>query len=322
MADQERRRWAIAVHGGARAIDPADAEPSRVGCQRAVEAGQAVLEAGGTALKAVEAAIRLMEDDETFNAGYGSVLTAHGDVECDAAIMNGTTLDVGAVGAVQGVPHPITLAAALLPEKSVLLTGPGALRFAGEHGVQLCHPADLVAPGKQGTDVGSDTVGCVALDANGHLAAGTSTGGLAGKPPGRIGDSPLPGSGLFADDALGAVVVSGSGEAIMRVALAAQAMSALASATPERAAEAALDRLRLVDGTGGLIVLDAAGRIGWAHSSRDFAVAYADDRTPVQAFTRRDRAAGGGGAGDAAANDAGADTADDAAGDDAELPRD
>lgn len=309
MAEQERLRWAIAVHGGARTIDPSDAAASRAGCQRAVAAGQAVLEAGGTALEAVEAAIRLMEDDETFNAGYGSVLNAHGDVECDAAIMNGATLDVGGVGAVQGVPHPITLAAALLPEKSVLLAGGGALRYAAEHGVQMCHPADLVAPGKQGSDVGSDTVGCVALDADGHIAAGTSTGGLAGKPPGRIGDSPLPGSGLFADDAVGAVVVSGNGEAIMRVALAAHAMAKLAEGTPERAAEAALDRLRIVDGTGGLIVLDVAGRIGWAHSSRDFAVAYADERTPVQSFTKRDPAAREAEADAAGGGDGGADDA-------------
>ena len=288
MAERERPRWAIIVHGGAKTIEPGEVEPSRRGCERAVRAGQAVLEAGGAATAAVEAAIRVLEDDETFNAGFGSVVNHHGDVECDAAIMDGSTLDVGAVAAVQGVAHPVSLAAALLPEQTVLLAGAGAVRFARERGVRLVHPADLVAPGKRESHIGSDTVGCVALDTAGHLAAGTSTGGLAGKLPGRVGDSPLPGCGLYAEDGIGAVSVSGTGEEITRVALASHVMAALAEGSADAAAEAGLERLGKVEGRGGVIVIDAQGRIGWAHSSRDFAVAYADDATSVRAFTRHD----------------------------------
>lgn len=305
MAEHERPRWAIIVHGGAKAIERAEEVPSRRGCERAVRAGQAVLEAGGPATAAVEAAIRVLEDDETFNAGYGSVVNHHGDVECDAAIMDGATLDVGGVAAVQGVAHPVSLAAALLPEETVLLAGAGAVRFARERGVELVHPADLVAPGKHHSHVGSDTVGCVARDTAGHLAAGTSTGGLAGKLPGRVGDSPLPGCGLYAEDAVGAVSVSGTGEEITRVTMAAHAMAALAGGSPDDAAAAALDRLRLVGGNGGIIVIDATGRIGWAHSSPDFAVAYADDATSARAFTRREPTpAAGTGSGTHAGRDA------------------
>lgn len=287
MAERERPQWAIIVHGGAKSIHPSEEEASRLGCARAVRAGQAILESGGAATAAVQAAIRVLEDDETFNAGFGSVVNHHGDVECDAALMDGATLDVGAVAAVQGVRHPISLAAELLTEQTVLLAGAGAVRFALERGVELVHPADLVAPGKRESHIGSDTVGCVALDAAGHIAAGTSTGGLAGKLPGRVGDSPLPGCGLYAEDAIGGVSVSGTGEEITRVALASHAMAALATGSPAEAAEAALDRLRLVGGDGGLIIIDAGGRIGWAHSSRDFAVAYADDTTSVRAVTRQ-----------------------------------
>jgi beta-aspartyl-peptidase (threonine type) len=287
MAEPDGPRWAIIVHGGAHTIEPAEEKPSRRGCEHAVRAGQAVLEAGGTATAAVEAAIRVLEDDETFNAGYGSVVNHHGDVECDAAIMDGATLDVGAVAAVQGVAHPVSLAAALLREQTVLLAGTGAVRFARERRMELVHPADLVAPGKRHTHVGSDTVGCVALDTAGHFAAGTSTGGMAGKLPGRVGDSPLPGCGLYAEDGVGAVAVSGAGEEITRVALASLVMAALGRGSADDAAEAGLERLGKVHGRGGIIALDAQGRFGWAHSTPDFAVAYADDATPAQAFTRR-----------------------------------
>lgn len=288
MAVREGPRWAIIVHGGAKAIEPAEEEPSRRGCERAVRAGQGVLEAGGAATAAVEAAIRVLEDDDTFNAGFGSVVNHHGDVECDAAIMDGATLDVGGVAAVQGVAHPISLAAELLREQTVLLAGTGAVRFARERGIELVHPADLVAPGTRESHIGFDTVGCVALDTAGHLAAGTSTGGLAGKLPGRIGDSPLPGCGLYAEDGIGAVSISGTGEQITRVTMAAHAMTALTTGSADEAAAAALERLGKVGGEGGIIIVDDEGRIGWDHSTRDFAVAFADDATSVRAVTRRD----------------------------------
>jgi beta-aspartyl-peptidase (threonine type) len=172
------RTWAIIVHGGAKDIAPDQQETHRQGCLEAVTAGQAVLEAGGPAIAAVEAAVRVLEANPIFNAGYGSVLNAKGEVECDAAIMDGATLAVGGVAAVRTLRHPISVAASMLPEKPVLLVAEGAEAFARVHGGEFCGPGELAfaRPG----DPGCDTVGCVAFDLDGNLAAGTSTGGLTG----------------------------------------------------------------------------------------------------------------------------------------------
>ena len=277
--------WAIIVHGGAKAIAPALDEAHRSGCLLALAAGQAILQAGGSAVDAVEMAIRALEDDPTFNAGYGAVLNARGQVECDAAIMDGSDLAVGGVAAVSTLRHPISVAAVMLAETPVLLVGHGAECFARDHDGELCAPADLVVerPG----DPGCDTVGCVALDIHGHVAAGTSTGGLAGSHQGRVGDSPLPGCGLYADDAVGAVSLSGDGESLIRTTLASRLIHSLEAVAPDAAIELCLARLTEVGGEAGLIVIDAEGRIGWGHNSPQFAVAHAASGRAARAFTER-----------------------------------
>lgn len=277
--------WAIIVHGGAKAIPPDLQQVHRDGCLLALSAGQAILEAGGSALDAVETAVRALEDDPTFNAGYGAVLNAKGEVELDAAIMDGKTLAVGGVAAVRTLRHPISVAASMLPEKPVLLVGDGAQCFAREHDAEFCEPADLIVerPG----DPGCDTVGCVAIDIHGNVAAGTSTGGLTGCHSGRVGDSPLPGCGLYADNAVGGVSLSGDGESLIRTTLAARLMHSLEGVTPDVAIQAALTHLARVGGEAGLIVIDADGRVDWGHNSAQFAVAHASAGQPAQAFVNQ-----------------------------------
>jgi L-asparaginase / beta-aspartyl-peptidase len=269
--------WALILHGGAKDIAPPQEEANRRGCLSALAAGQAILTRGGSSLEAVEAAVRVLEDDPAFNAGFGSVLNTDGQVEMDAAIMDGGNLDLGGVAAVQGVRHPVTVARLMLRDLSTLLCGEGARRFARERGAELCEPHELIPPKQQTSEAarGKDTVGCVARDASGHIAAATSTGGLPRKLPGRIGDSPLPGCGLYADDLLGGVSLSGDGEMVSRTLLAAQVMRELETGDAQRAAERGLARLARVGGEAGAIVIDREGRIGWAHNSSHFAVAFA-----------------------------------------------
>jgi beta-aspartyl-peptidase (threonine type) len=265
----ERRRWALALHGGQREIPAGEHEASRRGCTAALAAGTAILEGGGSALEAVEAVLRLMEDDPVFNAGTGSARNADGEVEMDAAVMDGATLDLGGVAAIRGVLHPVSVARLLLREKPVLLVAEGARRFAEARGAELGEVA-----GKPGT--GCDTIGCVALDAAGHIAAATSTGGLDGSMPGRVGDSPLAGCGLYADDGSGGVAFSGFGEEIARGMLAARVIHLLeAGEAPEAAAEAAIRRIAALRSEAGGIVVDRFGRIGWAHNGANFAVGLA-----------------------------------------------
>jgi len=266
--------WAIIIHGGAGPIPVARRDASRAGCLAAVTAGAQVLRGGGSSLDAVEASIRILEDDETFNAGFGSVLNAEGQVELDASIMDGSTLEIGAIGAVQGLKNPIHAARLLLPEVPVLLAGPAARKWAVEHEAEAVAPEAMIAPRRR--TEGRDTVGAVAIDQGFHLAAGLSTGGRAGKLPGRIGDVGLPGCGFFADDMLGAAVFSGEGEAIARRTLAAQTMVELAAnADPQRALEAAIAQLQRIRGEAGGIALSVDGAMGCAHNSEAFAVGLA-----------------------------------------------
>ncbi|MBI3636658.1 MAG: isoaspartyl peptidase/L-asparaginase, partial [Candidatus Rokubacteria bacterium] len=267
---------ALVVHGGAGA-DPVDGRDElREGVRAAVESGWRVLAGGGSALDAVEATVRSLEDHPRFNAGRGSVLTSDGTVEMDASIMEGERLRGGAVGAITGVPNPVTLARRVLDDgRHVLLVADGARRFARERSLPLCDPAALItdrqrrrlaerverataaAPaGEKGT------VGAVALDRQGTLAAATSTGGMIGKPPGRVGDSALIGCGTYADSSLGAVSCTGDGEAIIRVVLARRALDYLKGAgDPGYAAHVAVDLLvEEGRGEGGLILLDWRGR--------------------------------------------------------------
>jgi beta-aspartyl-peptidase (threonine type) len=271
MADPST--WRLILHGGAGKPARNRAEASRAGILAAAAAGRGVLECGGSALDAVEQTIRVMEDDPTFNAGFGSVLNAAGEVEMDAAIMDGATLDFGGVAAVKGLPHPISVARALLKEPPILLAAEGARRFAERIGAETCAPDATIAPRRR-SQTGVDTVGCVAIDGEGRIAAGTSTGGIAGKAPGRIGDSPLPGSGLYADPR-GGVSLSGKGEMIARVLVAAEVMHRLDGHPAQAAAEHGIARLASIGGDGGCIVLDRRGRFGCAHNSGQFAVGLA-----------------------------------------------
>lgn len=271
----------IVVHGGAGA-DPADAHEFRPGMRVAVLAAWAVLAGGGSALDAVEAAVRSLEDDPRFNAGRGSVLTAAGTVEMDASIMEGDRLRCGAVGAVSSVPNPITLARRVMEEtRHVLLVGDGARDFARAQCLPECDPQSLVTERQRQRHqervvaAAKGTVGAVALDRRGTLAAATSTGGMAGKLPGRVGDSALIGCGTYADSTLGGVSCTGDGEAIIRVVLARQALAYLKEADdPDYAARVAVDLLvEEGGGQGGLILLDWRGRPGWATSTRLMPVA-------------------------------------------------
>ena len=237
----------------------------------AAEAGRTVLTAGGSAVDAVEAVIRVLEDDATFNAGFGSVVNLEGEVEMCSGLMEGAGLNVGAVAAVQGVRHPISIARAMLNKRPSLLASEGARKFAADKGLELCTPEAMIAPDR--AEGAADTVGCVALDRHGHIAAGTSTGGLDGQAKGRIGDSPLAGAGFYAEDGVGGVALSGDGERITRMSIAARIMQALEQHAVGSAATAGIERLERIDGEAGAIVLGAEGRVGIAHNSDHFAVA-------------------------------------------------
>lgn len=274
------------VHGGAGhlgADDPASSgapdAPRLEGVRNACAAGWEILRRGGTALDAVEAAVRLLEDDPTFNAGTGSTLTSAGDVELDASIMDGATLRCGGVAAVRDVKNPVSLARAVMEHgEHVLLAGPGASAFAREVGIPAHDNALLVTArqrarweaaraGAAGPRTG--TVGAVARDAAGHLAAATSTGGTSMKRPGRVGDTPLVGCGTYADDALAAVSCTGHGERIIRVTLARHAADLVGAgrAPMDAAREAVAVLARRVGGTGGLVVVGPAGDVGFAHDT-------------------------------------------------------
>ena len=261
----------LIVHGGAGA-DPGGREEMRSGMHDAVGAGWRALAEGGTALDAVEAAVRSLEDHPRFNAGRGSVLTSEGTVEADASIMEGDGLKNGAVAAVSGVRNPIVLARRILDEgQHSLFAGPGALARARALGVPLCDPAELVTDHQRRrlAALQAGTVGAVALDRAGTIAAATSTGGIAGKLPGRVGDSALIGCGTYAESPLGGVSCTGDGEAIIRVTLARRTLEILKSVgDPAHACEVALGVLEEEGrGQGGLILVDWRGRPAWGQST-------------------------------------------------------
>jgi beta-aspartyl-peptidase (threonine type) len=276
---QSENDWAIIVHGGAKPWDEAEEQANRDGVRQAAQAGSDVLRRGGSAIEAVEAAIRVLEDLPVFNAGRGSVPNEAGDVEMCAGLMDGRDLSAGAVAVIRNVRNPILVARHLLPEKEILLAGDGALLFAKAKGLPLASNEELLAEAeKQAAAEGvHDTVGAVALDSGGNLAAGTSTGGLTGAKVGRIGDSPLPGGGLYADNHIGAVSFSGDGETIARLALAGRIMASLEDGEDvEGAIAKSVEKLPGTGGAkadGGGIGIRKDGQIGWAHNSPMFAVA-------------------------------------------------
>ena len=267
------------------------------GVQKAVAEGWRVLERGGKALDAVEAAMVTMEDDETFDAGRGSFLNRDGRVQMDALMMDGATLRAGGVGCVERIRNPIQAARLVLDQSPhVYFVGEGAERFAQEHGMRLCRNEELViereiqrlkeAQGKEaaghpdltfaGPQTSHDTVGAVALDANGDIAAGTSTGGTLNKDPGRVGDSSLIGCGCYADNLSAAASCTGWGEPIMKLVLAKWAADRVRSGgAPDATATEAISYLqRRLQGHGGIILLDSRGRFGIAHNTPRMAWAY------------------------------------------------
>lgn len=272
----------VIVHGGAGTAS-ADQSSERVsGCERAAKAGASALSNG--ALAAAVAAVRVLEDDPNFNAGLGSTLTRDGTVELDAAVMTGD-LRFGAIAAVPPVAAPILLALEVMrSNEHCLLSGEGALAFAREAGIEILDPetyttdrarqalaeaTKIAASGERVT--GTGTVGAVAVDRDGNLAAATSTGGILYKRIGRIGDTPMPGGGTYADGELGgAASATGEGEAIMRSLLCRAAVQALSDGLdPQRAGEKGLEALeRRVGGKAGLILVNRVGEV-WAGKNTD-----------------------------------------------------
>jgi beta-aspartyl-peptidase (threonine type) len=273
--------FSLMVHGGAGSIDESDPEGAAhvAGCRAAARAGHAVLKAGGSAVDAVVAAVTALEDNEVFNAGTGSALTEGGEVECDASVMSGAGA-AGAVGALRDIKNPVRLARLVMERTThLLLVGAGAEAFAAEQGVRRLPAGALVtdrardrwraALARRSPPAGHGTVGCVARDAQGHVAAATSTGGIILKHAGRVGDSALVGAGTYADDRAGAASCTGFGEAFMKAAGAKVAVEAmLAGAPPDAAARQALAAVRRYGGDGGMICVDAAGRLGFAFNTR------------------------------------------------------
>lgn len=274
----------LVVHGGAgvwrNELNPQREKDARVALEAALRAGHAILRTNGTSLDAVEAAIRILEDSPSFNAGKGSVLTSEGTVEMDASVMEGATRRAGAVASVKRIRNPISAARAVM-EKSphVMMVGEGAEVFSKQQGLKLESPGYFVTPfrkqqwerartnaARRASAASRDvigTVGAVALDGKGNLAAGTSTGGMLNKRFGRVGDSPIIGAGTYADNKTCAVSGTGHGEYFIR-ATAARDVAALMEykgATLRDAAEQVMRKIADLGGTGGVIALDAKGNI-------------------------------------------------------------
>jgi beta-aspartyl-peptidase (threonine type) len=287
----------LIVHGGAWDIPQALHQPHVEGCTKAAVAARDALVRGGTALDAVEIAVRLLEDDPTFDAGRGSFLNAEGMAELDAIIMDGHDLNLGAVASVRRIRHPITLARLIMTEcEHALLVGAGAETFAQQQGLTLCANQELITTrewerwlaGRENEtpkDLFGDTVGAVALDAEGNVAVATSTGGTFKKHPGRVGDSPLVGCGGYADNRIGAASATGEGEALMKVVISKTVCDLMAQGmAAQEAADAAIQLLiERTGGRGGLIVLGTRGDVGLAHNTPYLAHAYLTPRGEIAA---------------------------------------
>ena len=278
----------LVVHGGAWAIPDDMVEAHLNGVRNALATGWRVLEKGGSSLEAIEEAVVILENDETFDAGRGSFLNRDGKVQLDAFIMDGATLRGGGVGCVERLRNPVRAARKILTDSPhVYFVGEGAERFAAEHGIPLCANEELVTPREVerlrdyqanighglpdlfAPTISHDTVGAVALDKNGNLAAATSTGGTLNKAPGRLGDSSLMGCGCYADNQSAACSTTGWGEPIMKLVLAKWSADRVAAGNqPEWVAQEAINYLKQrLDGHGGIILLDGQGRIGIAHNT-------------------------------------------------------
>lgn len=297
----QRQSWAIVIHGGAGALQEEVLNPEldsqyRAALSQALETGKQILREGGTALDAVEMTIRTMEDNPLFNAGKGAAFSHEGRNELDASIMDGSTLGAGAVASVTDIRNPISAARAVM-EKSphVMLTGAGASEFAREKGLEIVPPAYFFTERKW-NDLQEllkkeimGTVGCCALDKQGNLAAGTSTGGMANKRYNRIGDSPIIGAGTYANNATCAISATGHGEYFIRYTVA-HDISALMEYKGLPLQEAAdlvvMGKLVKAGGSGGIIGIDRYGNIAMSFNSagmfRGFATA--DGRQGILIF--------------------------------------
>ncbi len=298
---------ALAVHGGAWNIPDEAVDASRDGVRHALEVGWELLNQGGSALEVVEQVVRTLEDDPHFDAGRGSRVNSAGKVEMDASIMDGTDLEAGAVAAIQGVRHPISVARRVMPDSPhVMLVGEGARLFADDIGAELCHTSDLLVGRERERYLrvragerhlierefgeGPDgTVGAVALDSGGRMAAATSTGGTQDKAPGRVGDTPVIGAGCYADDEKGAASATGWGEGILRVVLCKTAVDALSVLrSPAEAGREALRSLRRVRGRAGLLLLDPRGRVAAVFNTPRMARGWATEETGLRVLVEPD----------------------------------
>jgi beta-aspartyl-peptidase (threonine type) len=281
--------WKLVVHGGAGIIEKSRITPEqdrdiRAGLDRALAAGEAILAGGGSATDAVEAAIRALEDDPNFNAGRGAVFTYDGRNELDAAIMDGSDRSAGAVTGVTTTRHPVSLARAVKDHSPhVLLRGRGADQFSRERGLEQVDNSWFATPERRrqldemkankvnafDVDLKYGTVGAVALDANGHVAAATSTGGLTGKRWGRIGDSPIIGAGTYADDGAAAVSATGSGEYFIRALAAYQVAERvkIGGESLQQALDDSLADVQSLGGTGGMIAVAPTGEMAWGFTT-------------------------------------------------------
>ena len=281
--------WKLVIHGGAGVIERSRMTPEkereiRVGLDRALAAGSAVLERGGKALDAVEAAVRVLEDDPNFNAGRGAVFTYDGKNELDAAIMDGQTRAAGSVAGVTATKNPISLARAVMEKSShVMLSGPGADSFSREQKLEQVDPSYFSTPDRlrqlqeyKTTKVSAldleyryGTVGAVAVDTAGHVAAATSTGGMTGKRWNRIGDAPIIGAGTYADDRSCAVSATGSGEMFIRVGVAHEICARVRHLGEDaaKAADTVMAEVKAIDGSGGVIVVTPKGDMVYSFNS-------------------------------------------------------
>lgn len=289
---------AIIVHGGAGGWNLSESRRMEAvrACGEAAAAGRTILLGGGSALDAVEAAVRILEDCPILDAGRGSYPNAEGNVEMDALIMDGRDLSMGAIAAIQRVRHPISLARRVMQESGHnFLVGAGAEAFADSIGFPRCDVEELIVHDQHIEEFSTgetfstpvptlgDTVGAVALDIKGNVAAATSTGGTANKRAGRVGDSPLVGSGAYADNWTAAVSATGYGEALMRVVISKRVCDFVGTGLSARSAcESAIRVLEeRTGGEGGLIAVDVRGQVGWSFNTQAMPYAYAIDANPV-----------------------------------------
>jgi L-asparaginase / beta-aspartyl-peptidase len=287
---QDKPRWTLVIHGGAGIIEKSRVTPEQeagvaAGLNAALDAGSKVLAGGGTALDAVQAAVQVLEDDPHFNAGRGAVFTWEGRNELDSAIMDGRTRAAGAVAGATTTRHPVALARAVMEHSPhVMLSGAGADQFAREQGLEQVDNSWFATPERRrqldkmkadsklswfDVDLKYGTVGAVAMDSDGHVAAATSTGGLTGKRWGRIGDSPLIGAGTYADDRACAVSATGSGEYFIREGVTHEicARVRFTGETLQQAADTVMAEVQALGGTGGVILTGPTGEMAWTFNT-------------------------------------------------------